>query len=174
MTLLTSLQLRCERHQEVDHWRHDGRLLHHRRPHRRRGHGYACGIANLIDRFQHCSFFFFFSILSLSLGYLLCCIDFYFGLPISFDRYPSTLNQAFLPDSYSGGISLLLIDRNAPGVKVRKMETQFDNAHSTTMVTLEDVRVPVQNLIGEVRRYFSILNFSDARVSHRRKMLASC
>ena len=40
--------------------------------------------------------------------------------------------------------------------QVRKMETQFDNAHSTTMVTFEDVRVPAVNLIGEVRVCFCV------------------
>ena len=34
------------------------------------------------------------------------------------------------------------------GVSVRKMKTQFDTSHSTTFVTLEDVRVPAKNLIG--------------------------
>ena len=46
-------------------------------------------------------------------------------------------------------ISLLLIPRDLPGISVRKMETQFDSSHSTTMVTLEDVKVPKDYLIGE-------------------------
>lgn len=28
------------------------------------------------------------------------------------------------------------------------METQFDNSHNTTFITLEDVIVPLKNLIG--------------------------
>ncbi len=42
--------------------------------------------------------------------------------------------RAALSPAAAGGISLLLIERNMPGGKVRKMETQFDNAHSPTMV----------------------------------------
>ena len=84
-----------------------------------------------------------------------------------------------------GGISLLLLERDMPGIKVRKMETQFDTSHSTCMVTLEggcarhaprhshpesaDVRVPVRNLIGQENQGFMLimLNFN-----HERFMLA--
>ncbi len=64
-----------------------------------------------------------------------------------------------------GGISLLLIDRNAKGVSVRKMETQFDNAHSTTFITFEDVEVPVNHLIGEENSGFMLIltNFNHER-----------
>lgn len=34
------------------------------------------------------------------------------------------------------GISLLLLERNMPGINVRKMDTQFDTAHNTTFITL--------------------------------------
>ena len=49
----------------------------------------------------------------------------------------------------ASGMSLLLLDANFPGIKVRKMKTQFDNTHNTTFVTLDEVQVPAQNLIGE-------------------------
>merc|ERR1711920_654210 len=64
-----------------------------------------------------------------------------------------------------GGISLLLIDRALPGVSVRKMQTQFDNSHNTTMVTLEDVVVPVECLIGQEGRGFKYIveNFNHER-----------
>jgi len=63
------------------------------------------------------------------------------------------------------GISLLLVDRDTPGLSVRKMETQFDTSHSTTMVTLEDVKVPVENLIGEENQGFMLImnNFNHER-----------
>ena len=63
------------------------------------------------------------------------------------------------------GISLLLIPRNTPGLKVRRMETQFDSSHSTTMVTLEDVRVPKRFLIGEENSGFAYIlqNFNHER-----------
>jgi alkylation response protein AidB-like acyl-CoA dehydrogenase len=64
-----------------------------------------------------------------------------------------------------GGISLLLIDRNSPGIEVRKMQTQQDNAHNTTFVTLEDVKVPVKNLIGKENAGFLLIvrNFNHER-----------
>ncbi len=46
------------------------------------------------------------------------------------------------------GISLLLIDMQAPGVSVRPIIT-LDGAHEVNEVWLEDVRVPVDNLVGE-------------------------
>ena len=36
-----------------------------------------------------------------------------------------------------------------PGIKIRKMKTQFDTTHGTTFINLEDVKVPVRNLIGQ-------------------------
>ena len=42
----------------------------------------------------------------------------------------------------SSGLSLLLVDRDTPGISVRKMRTQFDNSHNTTYIVLEDVSVP--------------------------------
>jgi len=64
-----------------------------------------------------------------------------------------------------GGISLLLIERDTPGISVRKMETQFDSSHNTTFVTFEDVKVPVKNLIGTEGMGFMLilLNFNHER-----------
>jgi alkylation response protein AidB-like acyl-CoA dehydrogenase len=64
-----------------------------------------------------------------------------------------------------GGISLLLLEKTMPGINIRKMETQFDNAHNTTMITLEDVKVPVKNLIGEENMGFMLIlhNFNHER-----------
>jgi alkylation response protein AidB-like acyl-CoA dehydrogenase len=64
-----------------------------------------------------------------------------------------------------GGISLLLLERSMPGISIRKMETQFDSSHGTTMITLEDVKVPVKNLIGEENQGFMLilLNFNHER-----------
>jgi alkylation response protein AidB-like acyl-CoA dehydrogenase len=64
-----------------------------------------------------------------------------------------------------GGISLLLVDRNSPGIDIRKMQTQQDNAHNTTFITLEDVKVPVKNLIGKENMGFMLIvrNFNHER-----------
>ncbi len=52
-------------------------------------------------------------------------------------------------DEGMGGLSLLLLERDMPGINIRKMEVQFDSSHSTTFITFTNVRVPVKNLIGE-------------------------
>jgi len=64
-----------------------------------------------------------------------------------------------------GGISLLLLEKDMPGIKIRKMETQFDSCHNTTFITLEDVKVPVKNLIGNENQGFLLimLNFNHER-----------
>lgn len=46
------------------------------------------------------------------------------------------------------GISMLLLDMRAPGVTVRPIRT-LDGGHDVNEVWLEDVRVPVENLVGE-------------------------
>ncbi len=46
------------------------------------------------------------------------------------------------------GISFLLIDMASPGVSVKPIET-IDGGHHVNEVFLEDVRVPVANLVGE-------------------------
>jgi len=68
-------------------------------------------------------------------------------------------------NSGMGGISILLIERNTPGISIRKMETQFDSAHNTTFIELTDVKVPVSNLIGEENNGFYLLltNFNHER-----------
>eukprot|EP00164_Ancoracysta_twista_P001372 GFYU01001788.1.p1 GENE.GFYU01001788.1~~GFYU01001788.1.p1 ORF type:complete len:422 (+),score=135.49 GFYU01001788.1:31-1296(+) len=69
------------------------------------------------------------------------------------------------PDSGMGGISLLLVDRNTPGIRIRRMPTQFDTCHNTTFITLEDVEVPVENLIGDENNGFLMImtNFNHER-----------
>jgi alkylation response protein AidB-like acyl-CoA dehydrogenase len=64
----------------------------------------------------------------------------------------------------AGGLSFLLLDKNMPGIKIRKMETQFDNTHNTCAVELDDVRVPVRNLIGQEGTGFgmTMTNFNHA------------
>ncbi|MCH1998846.1 acyl-CoA dehydrogenase family protein, partial [Achromobacter xylosoxidans] len=46
------------------------------------------------------------------------------------------------------GISMLLLDMRAPGVTVRPIRT-LDGGHDVNEVWLENVRVPVANLVGE-------------------------
>lgn len=47
------------------------------------------------------------------------------------------------------GVSLLVIDAKAPGVKVRKMKMQGVWCSGTSFITFDEVKVPVSNLIGK-------------------------
>ncbi|MEH3040018.1 MAG: acyl-CoA dehydrogenase family protein [Sphingomonas paucimobilis] len=49
------------------------------------------------------------------------------------------------------GISFLLVDMNSPGVKVRPI-LLLDGTHEVNEVFFDDVRVPVDNLVGEENR----------------------
>ena len=49
------------------------------------------------------------------------------------------------------GISFLLVDMNSPGVEVRPIIT-LDGEHEVNEVFFTDVRVPVENLVGEENR----------------------
>jgi alkylation response protein AidB-like acyl-CoA dehydrogenase len=56
------------------------------------------------------------------------------------------------------GISFLLIDMKTPGVTVRPIIT-LDGAHEVNEVWLEDVRVPVANLVGEENKGWTYAKF---------------
>jgi alkylation response protein AidB-like acyl-CoA dehydrogenase len=56
------------------------------------------------------------------------------------------------------GISFLLIDMKSPGVTVRPIIT-LDGAHEVNEVWLEDVRVPVENLVGEENKGWTYAKF---------------
>ena len=56
------------------------------------------------------------------------------------------------------GISFLLIDMQSPGVSVRPIIT-MDGAHEVNEVWLENVRVPVDNLVGEENQGWTCAKF---------------
>ena len=56
------------------------------------------------------------------------------------------------------GISFLLIDMRSPGVEVRPIIT-LDGEHEVNEVWLQDVRVPVANLVGEEGRGWTYAKF---------------
>jgi alkylation response protein AidB-like acyl-CoA dehydrogenase len=56
------------------------------------------------------------------------------------------------------GISFLLIDMKTPGVTVRPIIT-IDGSHEVNDVFLEDVRVPIDNLIGEENKGWTYAKF---------------
>ncbi|KAE8166589.1 acyl-CoA dehydrogenase/oxidase [Aspergillus tamarii] len=66
-----------------------------------------------------------------------------------------------------GGISLLVIPLAAPGVTRRRMYNSGVHASGSTFIELDDVRVPVDHLIGEENKGFPLImsNFNPERLS---------
>ncbi|MCB5945657.1 acyl-CoA dehydrogenase family protein [Acidocella sp. KAb 2-4] len=64
------------------------------------------------------------------------------------------------------GISFLLIDMKTPGIEIRPIVT-IDGQHHTNQVFLDDVRVPVENLVGGEGGGWTIAKFllSNERVA---------
>lgn len=56
------------------------------------------------------------------------------------------------------GISMLLIDMTSPGLTVRPIEL-IDGGHEVNEVWFEDVRVPADNLVGELNSGWTIAKF---------------
>jgi alkylation response protein AidB-like acyl-CoA dehydrogenase len=56
------------------------------------------------------------------------------------------------------GISFLLIDMSSPGVTVRPLEL-IDGGHEVNEVFFEDVRVPVENLVGQENKGWDYAKF---------------
>lgn len=56
-----------------------------------------------------------------------------------------------------GGVSVLLIEREMGGVSTRRMDCQGVWSSGTTYVTFEDVKVPVENLIGKENQGFKVI-----------------
>ncbi|CAK9008553.1 Acyl-CoA dehydrogenase AFT10-1 (AF-toxin biosynthesis protein 10-1) [Durusdinium trenchii] len=66
-----------------------------------------------------------------------------------------------------GGISLLMIHRDYPGVQTTRLKTQGWGVSTTTSVAFNDVRVPVENRLGVENQGFLpiMLNFNNERMS---------
>jgi len=60
------------------------------------------------------------------------------------------------PEKHAG-ISLILVPNDAPGVELRKMNTIVRKSFGTTEIFLTDVRVPRENLVGDVNRGWEYL-----------------
>nr|KAJ3419343.1 hypothetical protein HK105_007067 [Polyrhizophydium stewartii] len=63
-----------------------------------------------------------------------------------------------------GGISMLLVERG-PGLETRSIKTSSSSASSTAYVTMENVKVPVENLLGREGMGFQVImyNFNHER-----------
>lgn len=66
------------------------------------------------------------------------------------------------------GISFILIDMKSPGIQVNPIHT-IDDHHSLNEVVFEDVRVPVENLIGVENQGWT---YAKALLAHERTSIA--
>lgn len=66
------------------------------------------------------------------------------------------------------GISFLLIDMKTPGIEVRKIDS-IDNQHTLNEVFFTDVKVPVENLIGEENKGWT---YAKVLLTHERTAIA--
>ncbi|KAF2765673.1 acyl-CoA dehydrogenase [Teratosphaeria nubilosa] len=80
--------------------------------------------------------------------------------------YFTTAVRTGTPESGMNGISILLIERSFGGVSTRRMDCQGVWSSGTTYVTFEDVKVPVENLIGKENQGFKVImtNFNHERI----------
>lgn len=61
------------------------------------------------------------------------------------------------PEAGTAGVSLLVIDRQAEGVSARKLKKLGWHASDTAELSFDNVKVPVENLVGEEGRGFYYL-----------------
>ncbi|MEM7657037.1 MAG: acyl-CoA dehydrogenase family protein [Bacteroidota bacterium] len=61
------------------------------------------------------------------------------------------------PDAGAAGVSLIVIDRNSEGVSARKLKKLGWHASDTAELSFDDVKVPIENLIGEEGKGFYYL-----------------
>jgi len=63
------------------------------------------------------------------------------------------------------GLSLLLVEKDMPGVTTRKMKCSGVWSSGTTYITFDDVKVPKENLLGKENKGFSYImqNFNHER-----------
>ncbi|KAF8859292.1 putative acyl-CoA dehydrogenase [Acephala macrosclerotiorum] len=80
--------------------------------------------------------------------------------------YFTTAVRTGTKESGMNGVSVLLIERSMGGVSTRKMDCQGVWSSGTTYITFEDVKVPVENLIGRENQGFKVImtNFNHERI----------
>ena len=72
-------------------------------------------------------------------------------------------------DRYNG-LSLILVPNTAEGLKIKKMETMVRRSFGTTEFFLDDVRVPKENLLGEVGKGW---HYIGEHLEHERLSIAA-
>jgi len=80
------------------------------------------------------------------------------------DYFTVAVRTGSLKDGMKG-ISLLLVEKDMPGVKTRKMKCSGVWSSGTTYITFDDVKVPMSNLIGKENQGFKMImnNFNHER-----------
>ena len=66
------------------------------------------------------------------------------------------------------GITFILVDMKTPGIKINPI-ISIDNEHSLNEVEFSDVRVPVENVVGEVNKGWTV---AKALLAHERTGIA--
>ncbi len=64
------------------------------------------------------------------------------------------------------GISLLVVDLESPGITRRRLDVMGQRAGGTTYIDLENVRIPVENLVGKegMGMHYIMTNFNHERL----------
>ncbi len=80
------------------------------------------------------------------------------------------------PEAGVNGVSLLIIDRNAEGVSARKLKKLGWHASDTAELSFDDVKIPVENLIGEEGQgfYYLMGGLQLERLSAAVSAIAGC
>ena len=89
------------------------------------------------------------------------------SLPVWSDYFTTAVRTSGKPGD-AQGISFLLIPRTE-GVKTRKMKLSGTASAGTSYLDFEDVKVPVEYLLGEEGKAFSYIltNFNHVRIRYR-------
>lgn len=70
----------------------------------------------------------------------------------------------------AGGVSVVLIERHTPGVSVRRMKLQGNWVAGTGVVTFDNVKVPIKNLLGKEGEGFKYIAMN---LNHERLVIAT-
>jgi alkylation response protein AidB-like acyl-CoA dehydrogenase len=73
-------------------------------------------------------------------------------------------------NSGAAGTTVILVPADTPGLRVRKMKTQFDTCHGTTFINMDNVRVHERMMIGEEGKGF---NYITRNFNHERFVIAA-
>jgi alkylation response protein AidB-like acyl-CoA dehydrogenase len=73
------------------------------------------------------------------------------------------------PNSAHKGLSMLLLERSMPGIETKKMDCMGVWTSGTTYITMKNVKVPKENLVGKLNEGFKQVMYN---FNHERWMLA--